>query len=79
MPALYQALGQRAVEAAPHLAKRGLSVNHTQSITLGIMAVYVVVIALLWNLPYVRWVLWPFKVSPFTSLFSPFSVLQVAA
>jgi hypothetical protein len=62
MPALYQALGQRAVEAAPHLAKRGLSVNHTQSITLGIMAVYVVVIALLWNLPYVRWVLWPFKV-----------------
>ncbi|KAJ5999664.1 hypothetical protein N7481_000073 [Penicillium waksmanii] len=61
MPALYQALGQRAVEAAPHLAKRGLSVNHTQSITLGVMAVYVVVIALLWNLPYVRWVLWPFK------------------
>lgn len=51
----------------PHLhsiAKRGLSVNHTQGVTLGIIAAYVVIIALLWNLPYVRWVLWPFKVSP---------------
>lgn len=49
---------------APHLLKRGvLSVNHTQAVTLGVMAVYVVVIALLWNLPYVRWSLWPFKVS----------------
>lgn len=48
----------------PHLMKRGtLSVNHTQAVTLGVMAVYVVVIALLWNLPYVRWSLWPFKVS----------------
>ena len=45
-----------------HLARRELSVNRTQGITLGIIAVYVVVIALLWNLPYVRWVLWPFKV-----------------
>jgi membrane protein YdbS with pleckstrin-like domain len=62
MPALYQVLGERAVEAAPQLARRGLSVNHTQSITLGVMAVYVVVIALLWNLPYLRWSLWPFKV-----------------
>ncbi|KAF2200801.1 hypothetical protein GQ43DRAFT_417157 [Delitschia confertaspora ATCC 74209] len=44
-----------------HLSRRELSVNHTQAITLGIIAVYVVVIALLWNLPYVRWVLWPFK------------------
>lgn len=48
---------------APHLAQRSLSVNHTQSVTLGIMAVYVVVIALLWNLPYLRYSLWPFKVS----------------
>lgn len=48
---------------APHLSERGvLSVNHTQAVTLGVMAVYVVVIALLWNLPYVRWSLWPFKV-----------------
>jgi len=41
--------------------RRGLSVNHTQGITLGVIAVYVVVIALLWNIPYVRWSLWPFK------------------
>ena len=62
MPALYAALA-RSVETAPHqLASRGLTVNHTQAITLGVMAVYVVVIALLWNLPYVRWSLWPFKV-----------------
>lgn len=45
------------------LLKRDLSVNHTQAVTLGVMAAYVVVIALLWNLPYVRWCLWPFKVS----------------
>lgn len=45
-----------------HFAKRGLTVNHTQGVTLGVIAAYVVVIALLWNLPYVRWVLWPFKV-----------------
>lgn len=43
--------------------RRGLTVDHTQAITLGIIAVYVVVIALLWNLPYIRWSLWPFKVS----------------
>ncbi|EKV06528.1 hypothetical protein PDIG_77250 [Penicillium digitatum PHI26] len=62
MPALYAALAQSAVETAPHqLAQRGLTVNHTQAVTLGVMAAYVVVIALLWNLPYVRWVLWPFK------------------
>ncbi|KAH0543867.1 hypothetical protein FGG08_001906 [Glutinoglossum americanum] len=43
------------------LSRRDLTVNSTQKITLGIIAVYVVVIALLWNIPYVRWVLWPFK------------------
>jgi hypothetical protein len=48
------------------LVRRGLTVDSTQKITLGIIAVYVVVIALLWNIPYVRNVLWPFKVSPFT-------------
>ncbi len=53
-----------ALLASPHLLeRRGLSVNHTQGVTLAIIAVYVVVIALLWNLPYVRWVLWPFKVN----------------
>lgn len=45
------------------LSRRGLSVNHTQSVTLGVIVAYVVIIALLWNLPYVRWSLWPFKVS----------------
>lgn len=48
---------------ASHLLKRDLTVNHTQAVTLGVMAAYVVAIALLWNLPYVRWCLWPFKVS----------------
>lgn len=48
--------------SAHQLSRRGLTVNKTQSVTLGIIAVYVVVIALLWNLPYVRWSLWPFKV-----------------
>lgn len=52
-----------AVSAGSYLLKRDLSVNHTQAVTLGVMAAYVVVIALLWNLPYVRWCLWPFKVS----------------
>lgn len=44
------------------LAARSLKVNKAQGVTLGIIAVYVVVIALLWNIPYVRMVLWPFKV-----------------
>lgn len=43
------------------LAHRDLSVNDTQKVTLGIIAAYVVGIALLWNLPYLRWSLWPFK------------------
>lgn len=45
------------------LSQRDLSVNHTQAVTLGVIGAYVVAIALLWNLPYIRWVLWPFKVS----------------
>lgn len=45
------------------ITRRDLSVNSTQKVTLGIIVAYVVVIALLWNIPYVRWVLWPFKVS----------------
>jgi hypothetical protein len=50
--------------AAQHLiVQRGLTVNKTQGVTLGVIVVYVVAIALLWNLPYVRWSLWPFKVS----------------
>ncbi|KAF4614324.1 hypothetical protein G7Y89_g15412 [Cudoniella acicularis] len=50
-----------ATLSARHIARRGLSVNTAQKVTLGIIAVYVVVIALLWNIPYVKWVLWPFK------------------
>lgn len=48
---------------ANSLLRRDLSSpTHTQQVTLGIIAVYVVVIAILWNVPYVRMVLWPFKV-----------------
>jgi hypothetical protein len=43
------------------LAARSLKVNSAQKVTLGIIAVYVVVIALLWNIPVIRWSLWPFK------------------
>jgi hypothetical protein len=49
----------------PHihqLGKRGLSVNHTQGVTLGVIGAYVVIIAILWNVPYIKYVLWPFKV-----------------
>lgn len=64
-------LAKAIVAAAPDIAgltaqnaiaRRGLTVNKTQAVTLGVIAVYVVVIALLWNIPYVRWSLWPFKV-----------------
>lgn len=44
-----------------HLLRRSLSVTDTQKTTLGVIVAYVVIIALLWNLPYVRWSLWPFK------------------
>jgi len=49
--------------AQHEFVRRALAVNSTQKVTLGIIAVYVVVIALLWNIPYVRYSLWPFKVS----------------
>jgi hypothetical protein len=52
--------------ASHQFERRGLSVNHTQGVTLGVIAAYVVIIALLWNLPYVKWVLWPFKVRTFS-------------
>lgn len=44
-----------------HLLRRALTVNDTQRVTLGVIIAYVVVIALLWNIPYVRYILWPFK------------------
>ena len=46
------------------LSRRDLSVtSDSQKVTLGVIAAYIVAIALLWNLPFVRWSLWPFKVS----------------
>lgn len=44
-----------------YLAPRSLSVNSTQKVTLGIIVAYVVLIALLWNIPYISWILYPFK------------------
>lgn len=56
------AAGPEVARLSVHaIARRGLTVNSTQKVTLGIIAVYAVVIALLWNIPYVRWCLWPFK------------------
>ncbi|KAI8629612.1 peptidase M50B-like-domain-containing protein [Xylariaceae sp. FL1651] len=44
------------------ISRRDLAVtSDSQKVTLGIIALYVVVIAILWNVPYVRWSLWPFK------------------
>ncbi|KEZ40453.1 Uncharacterized protein SAPIO_CDS8333 [Scedosporium apiospermum] len=43
------------------LSTRALTVNDTQKVTLGVIGAYVVAIALLWNIPYVRGILWPFK------------------
>ncbi|KAK0670460.1 peptidase M50B-like-domain-containing protein [Cercophora samala] len=56
-----------ALTVTPHLlprseiTKRALTVTDAQKVTLGIIAAYVVGIAILWNVPYIRWVLWPFK------------------
>jgi hypothetical protein len=44
------------------LHKRDLTVRGAQGVTLGVIAAYVVGIAILWNIPYLRYVLWPFKV-----------------
>lgn len=42
-------------------APGSLEVTDTQKVTLGVIAAYTVVIAILWNVPFVRWSLWPFK------------------
>lgn len=56
------ALESVARDATPHLESRDLqNPNHTQQVTLGVIAAYVVGIAILWNVPYLRMVLWPFK------------------
>lgn len=36
--------------------------TRTQQITLGVIGAYVVAIAILWNVPYLKMILWPFKV-----------------
>lgn len=52
-------------QAAHSLSSRDLqNPNHTQQVTLGVIAAYVVAIAILWNVPYLKMILWPFKVSP---------------
>lgn len=66
---LFEIVRRSAVPTVPLVAnallsRRDLSVNDTQKITLGVIAAYIVGIAILWNVPYIRWVLWPFKVSP---------------
>ncbi|OAA33622.1 hypothetical protein AAL_01087 [Moelleriella libera RCEF 2490] len=35
--------------------------THTQKVTLGVIGAYVVAIAILWNVPYLKMILWPFK------------------
>jgi hypothetical protein len=51
-----------ATTSAVVLSRRELTVNDAQKVTLGIIAAYIVAIAILWNVPYIKWVLWPFKV-----------------
>ncbi|KAK3702136.1 hypothetical protein LTR37_015111 [Vermiconidia calcicola] len=43
------------------LAQRDLTIKGAQGVTLGVIAAYIVGIAILWNIPYLRYVLWPFK------------------
>ena len=52
-----------ARSAVAMIAQRDLKVRGAQGVTLGVIAAYVVGIAILWNIPYLRYVLWPFKVS----------------
>lgn len=54
--------------AVTYLAQRDLTVRGAQGVTLGVIAAYVVGIAILWNVPYVKYVLWPFKVCVVSSI-----------
>ncbi|EIM23376.1 hypothetical protein WALSEDRAFT_62743 [Wallemia mellicola CBS 633.66] len=47
----------------PHLYRRdsSLSVNSTQKETLIVACVYAVVIGILWHVPFLRWLIYPFK------------------
>lgn len=74
----HQAARLLASSALAYLNRRNndLKVRGAQSLTLGIIAVYVVGIALLWNIPYVRYVLWPFKVSRVSYLLPPLAYFR---
>ena len=48
--------------SSEYLAKRNMEVRGAQGLTLGVIAAYVVGIAILWNVPYLHYILWPFKV-----------------
>jgi hypothetical protein len=66
--AALEAIARSVVEHDAGLAPRDLqNPTHTQQVTLGVIAAYVVGIAILWNVPYLRMILWPFKVSYQTS------------
>lgn len=49
----------------PLIARNLQHPTHTQAVTLGVIGGYVVAIAILWNVPYLRMILWPFKVFPY--------------
>ncbi|GAA6003974.1 hypothetical protein JCM10207_006493 [Rhodosporidiobolus poonsookiae] len=60
-PAPSTALRMEARDGGHSLARRSLEPNHTQAVTLGVIGAYAVVITILWNVPVLHWVLWPFK------------------
>jgi hypothetical protein len=47
------------------LDRRDLTTNHTQRVTLGIIGAYTVIIAILWNIPYVSVLLPPSSLLPY--------------
>ena len=62
------------IAARDVLTRRDVSVqSDAQKVTVGVIAAYVVLIALLWNIPYVRMVLWPFKASLYSRGFYRYS------
>jgi len=78
-PSIPPEVWQHDADADAHivLAARSLqSPNHTQQVTLAIIGAYVVAIAILWNVPYLRMVLWPFKVGNVQVFVSSLQVLN---
>ncbi|CCC10762.1 hypothetical protein SMACR_04401 [Sordaria macrospora] len=63
-PGTALAIAKRALLLASTttLLSRDLSLkSDTQKITLGVIFAYIAAIAILWNVPYIRSILWPFK------------------